>query len=158
VLDALLNRAPARSVGVDGSTEAYDCRADARIEQEAECPEVQRWRTHPGVGPLTGLALVRILGRADRFQWGKEIACYLGLVPLEDSSGDRRSSRNILHGRKGRGNCPLPLQPIPKNNNNNRTKNNTNTNPKNNTNINPKNNTNINNKTEAVYTEGLAHP
>ena len=51
---------------------------------------------------------------------------------------------------QGKGNCPLPLQPIPKNNNNNRTKNNTN--------INPKNNTNINNKTEAVYTEGLTHP
>ena len=43
---------------------------------------------------------------------------------------------------QGKGNCPLPLQPIPKNN----------------TNINPKNNTNINNKTEAVYTEGLTHP
>jgi len=96
VLDALLSRAPARSVGVDGSTEAYDCRADARIEQEAEkCPEAQRWRTHPGVGPLTGLALVRILGRADRFQWGKQIACYLGLVPLEDSSGDRRRLGHI---------------------------------------------------------------
>jgi hypothetical protein len=50
---------------------------------------------------------------------------------------------------QGKGNCPLPLQPIPKNNNNKT---------KNNTNINPKNNTNINNKTEAVYTEGLTHP
>ena len=55
---------------------------------------------------------------------------------------------------QGKGNCPLPLQPIPKNKNNNRTKNNPNINP----NINPKNNTNINNKTEAVYTEGLTHP
>ena len=52
---------------------------------------------------------------------------------------------------QGKGNCPLPLQPIPKNNNNNNKT-------KNNTNINPKNNTNINNKTEAVYTEGLTHP
>ena len=55
---------------------------------------------------------------------------------------------------QGKGNCPLPLQPIPKNKNNNRTKNNPNINP----NINPKNNTNINNKTEAVYTEGLTQP
>ena len=55
---------------------------------------------------------------------------------------------------QGKGNCPLPLQPIPKNNTNNRT----NINPKNNTNITPKNTTNINNKTEAVYTEGLTHP
>src|SRR6266568_4043297 len=61
------------------------------IEQEAEkCPEAQRLMTHPGVGPLTALAFVLIIGRADRFQCGKQIASYLGLVPLEDSSGDRR--------------------------------------------------------------------
>ena len=66
------------------------------IEQEAEkCPEAQRLRTHPGVGPLTALAFVLILGRADRFQCGKQIACYLGLVPLEESSGDRRRLGHI---------------------------------------------------------------
>ena len=54
------------------------------IEQEVEkCPEAQRLRTHPGVGPLTALAFVLIIGRADRFQCGKQIASYLGLVPLE---------------------------------------------------------------------------
>ena len=66
------------------------------IEQEAEkCPEAQRLKTHPGVGPLTALAFVLILGRADRFQCGKQIACYLGLVPLEASSGDRRRLGHI---------------------------------------------------------------
>jgi transposase len=66
------------------------------IEQEAEkCPEAQRLMTHPGVGPLTALAFVLILGRADRFQCGKQIACYLGLVPLEESSGDRRRLGHI---------------------------------------------------------------
>ncbi len=66
------------------------------IEQEAEkCPEAQRLRTHPGVGPLTALAFVLIIGRAERFQCGKQIACYLGLVPLEDSSGDRRRLGHI---------------------------------------------------------------
>jgi transposase len=61
------------------------------IEQEAEkCPEAQRWMTHPGVGAWTALALVLILGDADRFQCGKQVASYLGLVPLEDSSGNRR--------------------------------------------------------------------
>jgi len=55
------------------------------IEQEVEkCPEAQRLRTHPGVGSLTALAFVLILGRADRFQCGKQIASYLGLVPLEE--------------------------------------------------------------------------
>jgi transposase len=59
------------------------------------CPEAQRLMTHPGVGPLTALAFVLIIERADRFQCGKQIASYLGLVPLEDSSGNRRRLRHI---------------------------------------------------------------
>jgi len=52
------------------------------VEREAEnCPEAQRLRTHPGVGALTALAFVLIIGRAERFQCGKQIASYLGLVP-----------------------------------------------------------------------------
>src|SRR6266850_4688345 len=66
------------------------------IEQEVEkCPEAQRLRTHPGVGSLTALAFVLIVGRAERFQCGKQVASYLGLVPLEDSSGNRRRLGHI---------------------------------------------------------------
>ena len=66
------------------------------VEQEAEkCPEAKRLMTHPGVGPLTALAFVLIIGRAERFQCGKQIASYLGLVPLEDSSGNRRRLGHI---------------------------------------------------------------
>ena len=61
------------------------------VEQEAEkCPEARRLMTHPGVGALTALAFVLIIGQAERFDCGKQIASYLGLVPLEDSSGNRR--------------------------------------------------------------------
>ena len=52
-------------------------------------------QTHPGVGALTALAFVLIIGRAERFQCGKQIASYLGLVPLEDSSGKRRRLGHI---------------------------------------------------------------
>jgi len=66
------------------------------IEQEAEkCPEAQRLMTHPGVGPLTALAFVLIIGKAERFQCGKQIASYLGLVPPEKSSGNRRRLGHI---------------------------------------------------------------
>ena len=66
------------------------------IEQEVEnCPEAKRLMTHPGVGPLTALAFVLIIGKAERFQCGKQIASYLGLVPLEDSSGNRRRLGHI---------------------------------------------------------------
>jgi transposase len=66
------------------------------VEQEVEkCPEARRLMTHPGVGALTALAFVLIIGKADRFQCGKQVASYLGLVPLEDSSGNRRRLGHI---------------------------------------------------------------
>ena len=68
----------------------------AAIEQEVErCPVARRLQTHPGVGALTALAFVLIIGQAERFQCGKQIACYLGLVPLEDSSGQLRRLGHI---------------------------------------------------------------
>ena len=66
------------------------------VEQEVEkCPEAQRLATHPGVGPLTAMAFVLIIGEAERFQCGKQVASYLGLVPMEDSSGNRRRLGHI---------------------------------------------------------------
>jgi transposase len=66
------------------------------VEQEVEeCPAAQRLATHPGVGPLTAMAFVLIIGEADRFQCGKQVASYLGLIPLEVSSGNRRRLGHI---------------------------------------------------------------
>jgi transposase len=68
----------------------------AAIEQEIKkCRDAQRLQTHPGVGALTALAFVLIIGRAERFECGKQIACYLGLVPLEKSSGNQRRLGHI---------------------------------------------------------------
>ena len=56
-------------------------------EREArKWPEVLRLMTHPGVGPLTALAFVLIIGTPERFQCGKQIGSYVGLIPEEDSS------------------------------------------------------------------------
>ena len=66
------------------------------IDREVEkCPAARRLQTHPGVGPLTALAFVLIIGKPDRFQCGKQIASYLGLVPLEKSSGNQRRLGHI---------------------------------------------------------------
>src|SRR5256885_1535590 len=66
------------------------------IEQEVEkCPAAQRLRTHPGVGSLTALAFVLIIGEVNRFRCGKQVPSYLGLVPLEESSGNRRRLGHI---------------------------------------------------------------
>ena len=66
------------------------------VELEVEkCPEARRLATHPGVGPITAMAFVLIIGKAERFPCGKQVASYLGLVPMEDSSGNRRRLGHI---------------------------------------------------------------
>ena len=72
------------------------------IEQEAEkYSAAQRLITHPGVGALTALAFLLVIGEAERFHCGKRIASYLGLVPAEDSSGERRRLGQIRKQRSG---------------------------------------------------------
>jgi transposase len=59
------------------------------VEQEAQrWPEVARLQTHPGVGPITALTYVLVLGTPERFRSGKQVGSYLGLIPCEDSSAD----------------------------------------------------------------------
>src|SRR6185369_7318273 len=66
------------------------------LEDETEKrPVTRRLMTHPGVGPLTALAFELVIGTPERFRCGKQIASYLGLVPEEKSSGDRRRLGHI---------------------------------------------------------------
>ena len=44
---------------------------------------------------MSRASFVLIIGQAERFQCGKQIASYLGLVPSEDSSGERRRLGHI---------------------------------------------------------------
>ena len=68
----------------------------AAVEREAnKRPEVVRWMTHPGVGPITGLAYVLVIGTPDRFPCGKKIGSYTGLIPCEDSSAGRQRLGHI---------------------------------------------------------------
>ena len=66
------------------------------LEEEVEKrPVARRLRSHPGVGPLTALAFELVIGTPERFHCGKQIASYVGLVPSEESSGDRRRLGHI---------------------------------------------------------------
>src|SRR5213075_2165847 len=66
------------------------------LEQEVEKrPVARRLMTHPGVGVLTALAFELVIGTPERFGCGKQIASYVGLVPTEESSGDRRRLGHI---------------------------------------------------------------
>jgi len=68
----------------------------AAVEREAnKRPEVVRLMTHPGVGPITGVAYVLVIGTPDRFPCGKKIGSYTGLIPCEDSSAGRQRLGHI---------------------------------------------------------------
>ena len=64
---------------------------DRRVAEEAgRRAEAVRLMTHPGVGPVTALALVLTLGPAERFASAKQVGSYFGLIPSEESSGGKQ--------------------------------------------------------------------
>jgi transposase len=70
------------------------------VEQELEAralndPRIARLRTHPGVGPLTSLAVLHALDPVARFDRARRVAAYCGLDPKERSSGDTQRFGHI---------------------------------------------------------------
>jgi transposase len=66
-------------------------RVDKDLEPLACADErMQRVRTHPGIGLLTGLALVHTLCSVSRFSNSRKVAAYLSLEPREYSSGKKQ--------------------------------------------------------------------
>ena len=69
---------------------------DAAVAKAAEQnPQARLLMTQPGVGPVTSLAFVLTIGDVSRFQRGKQVASYLGLIPREHSSGGRQQLGSI---------------------------------------------------------------
>lgn len=65
--------------------------ADRRLTQRARTdPTMRRLTTVPGVGPVVATAFVATLDDPRRFRDAQQVTSYLGLVPREQSSGDRR--------------------------------------------------------------------
>jgi len=64
---------------------------DEALREAAEADQAARLlMTHPGVGPVVSLAFVLTIGDVSRFQRGKQVGSYLGLIPSEESSGEHR--------------------------------------------------------------------
>lgn len=57
--------------------------------------QVQRLRTHYGIGPLTGLCLVSTLEDVERFANPRKVTAFAGFDPVEDSSGERQRIGSI---------------------------------------------------------------
>ena len=69
---------------------------DRRVAEEAaRRPAVSRLMTHPGVGPVTALAMVLTVGPVERFATADQLSSYFGLIPREHSSGGRQQFGRI---------------------------------------------------------------
>jgi transposase len=69
---------------------------DGAVQEAAEAnPRARLLMSHPGVGPVVSLAYVLTIGDWQRFARGKKVASYLGLIPSEESSADKRRLGHI---------------------------------------------------------------
>jgi len=59
-------------------------------KQAAGDQRIERVRTHPGIGLLSGLALVHTLEPIARFSNQRKLAAYVGFDPKERSSGEKK--------------------------------------------------------------------
>lgn len=63
---------------------------ELEVKKQAKANETcQRLQAIEGVGPLTALAAIALVGDGKGFKHGRHFAAYLGLVPKQHSSGQR---------------------------------------------------------------------
>ncbi len=70
--------------------EQIDLLDQAVVEAAEKNQKARLLMTQPGVGPITSMAFVLTMGEVSRFQRGKQVASYLGLIPREYSSGGKQ--------------------------------------------------------------------
>jgi len=61
---------------------------DIKTLSENDCA-CQRLMTVPGIGPIISSAVVAAIGTGSGFKQGRDFAAWLGLVPKQESTGDR---------------------------------------------------------------------
>jgi transposase len=90
-------------VALFGPLNAEIAAADGRIAHlTANDPVVARLTTAPGVGPITASALVATVDDITRFRSAHEFEAYLGVVPGEHSSGEKRRVGRITKAGNAR--------------------------------------------------------
>src|SRR6266542_2927065 len=71
---------------LDERIAAVSTEIEALAEQDESC---QRLMTVPGVGPIISSAVVAAIGNGAGFRQGRDFGAWLGLVPKQESTGDR---------------------------------------------------------------------
>jgi transposase len=67
----------------------------ALLEFTKDDKRVELLQTIPGIGPMGALAITAVMDDCGRFEDSKHFASYIGLVPREHSSGDKRRLGSI---------------------------------------------------------------
>jgi transposase len=80
---------------VDARIEQLERAIRESAEREPWCGLVARLRCLRGIETLTALALVTEIGDFDRFKTAEELMAFVGLVPSEHSSGEKRRQGSI---------------------------------------------------------------
>ena len=64
---------------------------DAEIDRRAKAdPVARRLMTIPGVGPITATAITALVPAPGSFRGGRDFAAWLGLTPLQKSTGGKQ--------------------------------------------------------------------
>ena len=71
---------------LDERVERLSDEIEAIARQDASC---ERLMSVPGIGPIISSAMVAAIGAGDVFNKGRDFAAWLGLVPKQNSTGDR---------------------------------------------------------------------
>jgi transposase len=61
----------------------------------SQCPLYQKLQMIPGIGLITGTALIASIGNAACFHNGRQLSAWLGLVPRQNSSGGKTTLLGI---------------------------------------------------------------
>lgn len=81
----LIRSVDAHWAQVCAAFDACDARIEAHARNDQRC---MRLRAIVGVGALTADAMIASLGKAQEFRNGPQLAAWLGMVPMQHSSGE----------------------------------------------------------------------
>jgi transposase len=87
---------------LDRRIHGFDLRIEAIFRASETCQKIAKIK---GVGPKTATAIVAAIGDGSEFKNGRHFAAWLGLVPRQHSSGNRR----VLMGISKRGDQTLRI-------------------------------------------------
>jgi transposase len=82
--------------GLNGKVADLD-KEIARRAREDEVP--RRLMTVPGIGPISATAIAALAPPAETFAKGRDFAAWLGLTPLQRSTGGKQKRRDSQDGR-----------------------------------------------------------